>query len=102
MTYRLNTDYDGDLCLHSDDVDSDLWVVEALWPRKDAFEPCDRHPGGYISVTGSSSRNGWYVDGCVKFRITDGAGNSKEHNMHSYPAIRSGEWDWPNTSPKRD
>lgn len=95
MTYRMNSCEDGDLHLHSDDRASDKWVVEAVWPGKEEFVPCEHTPNEFFYGSYSVSRNSWYIEGCSRLRITDVAGRSTEHTVRSHPSIRTGKWDWP-------
>lgn len=97
MAYGLHSDIDGDLHLHSNDPDSDSWLVEAIWPPSTEFEVCE-HTKNWSTYGVTHARNAWYVHLCSTIRITDGAGNTTEHTVHSYPAIRSGDWDWPQPS----
>lgn len=99
MPYGLHSCVDGDLHLHSNDEDSDDWVVEAIWPGKTDYELC-RHITNWSTYTVQHARNAWYVDGCSSFRITASDGNSVEHTIHQYPCIRSGNWSWPHGSGK--
>lgn len=94
MAYGLHSDIDGDLHLHSNDPESDSWVVEAIWPNSTEYELCE-HRRGWASYNVTHARNAWYVHLCSAIRITDAAGNIREHTVHAYPAIRSGYWDRP-------
>lgn len=94
MAYGLHSCIDGDLHLHSDDQGSDSCVVEGIWPPSTEYELCE-WTKNWSTYTVTNARNAWYVHYSSSIRITDGDGNTIEHTLHSYPAIRCGNWDWP-------
>lgn len=94
MAYGLHSCVDGDLHLHSNDAESDHWIVEAIWPNKTEYEPCE-HETNWSTYTVNRARNAWYVNGCSSFRITTMDGRTVEHTIYEYPAIRSGDWTGP-------
>lgn len=94
MTYGLHSDIDGDLHLHSNDPNSDSWAVEAIWAPSTGYELCE-WTKNWAAYGVPHARNAWYVHDASSIRVTDGDGNTTEHTLHSYPAIRAGNWDWP-------
>lgn len=62
-----------ELHLHSDEPDSDSWVVEAIWPPSTEYERCDR-TRNWSTYGVTDARNAWYVDGALTICITDGGG----------------------------
>lgn len=74
----FHSDDDGDLFLHSDDPQSDGWIVEVKHAHSDRWVKPSREKIGFPYLIPHWPRNAWYVDRGSLVRITKADGTTTQ------------------------